>query len=300
MEKFLEFDSLLSLIDTFKTDQDCRDLLEKMRWNNKPRCAHCRHDKVYKFKDGILWKCAKCRKQFTVKVGTIFEESNISLRKWFMAIYLLTNHKKGISSIQLGKDIRVTQKTAWFLNHRIRYAMSSGTLLKGIVEADETYVGGKAINRRYKEVKDKVPVLGLVERKGEVRTQPVIRPNLPSVRKFITENVNIKKSTLISDENPVYKSFKAIMPHNSINHQEGYAIGDIHTNTIEGFWSLLKRGIFGIYHHVSPQHLYRYCNEFEFRYNTRESKDNVRFLHMLSRVKNKRLKYKTLTNRDLK
>ncbi len=306
MVKVTEFNSLLRLIDTFKTEQDCRDFLEQMRWHGKPKCPHCRHDKVYKFKDGKLWKCSECRKKFTVKVGTIFEDSHIPLRKWFLAIYVISAHKKGISSLQLSKDIKITQKSAWHLNHRIRYAMTSKSFLMGlnnIVEADETYIGGLNKNKhKHKRLAgtgtaNKIPIFGMVERKGEVRAVPVIKADTETLSDIIRKNLD-KRAVIMTDDHGAYRKIHREFEHLVVNHTEGeYGVGMIHTNTIEGFWSLLKRGIIGIYHQVSPQHLHRYCDEFSFRYNTKESSDSTRFINTLGRVSGKRLMYKTLTNR---
>jgi transposase-like protein len=295
----LPFKNLVDLLKAFPDEQTCIDFIAEVRWAGKPYCPHCGNDnKIYKLGNPLLWKCSKCRQPFSIKVGTIFNESKISLQKWFMAIYLITAHKKGISSLQLGKDIGVTQKTAWFMNHRIRYALTNKSFdkLNGLVEIDETYVGGKAKNQKYKPAPIKTAVVGMIEREGNVRVIPVINTDNKTLVEVIKDNVD-SDATLISDEHSGYSTVKTFMSHNTINHSVEYANGDIHTNTIEGFWSQLKRGIIGIYHQVSPKHLHRYCDEFAYRYNTRVIKDNQRFEYTFMRLSG-RLDYKTLTERQ--
>ena len=296
--KTVEFDSLLSLYERFPDEQSCREYLEIQRWNGKPICPHCEHDRVYRFKDGRLFKCASCRKQFTVRVGTIFEESPISLKKWFLAMYLITAHKKGISSLQLSRDIKVTQKTAWFMLHRIRYATTRKEFtedLQGIVEADETYIGGKRKRGQKGRSRDKkTPVFGLVERKGQARLFPVDSVDAFTLMHFIRKNVD-SRAVIMTDDFPTYRKLGREFEHLVINHSEGwYAKGVVHTQTIEGLWSLLKRGIVGIYHFVSSKHLHRYCDEFAYRYNTRDISDPERFSFTLAQCRG-RLQYKQLT-----
>lgn len=294
----VKFESLLDVVHKFPDEMACREYLEQQRWNGKIVCPHCQSKwKMYRLNGGHIFKCAECRKQFTVKVGTIFEDSALPLQKWFMAIYLLTAHKKGISSCQLARDIKVTQKTAWFMLHRIRHAFEtkkSDAPLSNVVEADESYFGGKMTGGTTgRGSENKTPVLGMVERGGRVRSVPLRRATSKALKETITKNVQ-SGSTVITDEWPAYGVLYWEFNHRYIKHQDQWAKGDLHTNTIEGFWSLLKRGIFGIYHHVSPEHLHRYCDEFDFRYSTRKIQDTGRFGVMLNRCEGK-LTYSNLT-----
>ncbi|HEX2786575.1 MAG TPA: IS1595 family transposase [Ignavibacteria bacterium] len=300
-----EFKSLVDLLKAFPDEQSCRDFVEKLRWNGKPECPHCKHNEVYKFKDGKLWKCKKCRKQFTVKVGTIFEDSALPLIKWFMAMYLLTAHKKGISSLQLSKDIGITQKSAWHMLHRLRYAMTTKEFnkpLSNTVECDETYVGGKNKFKHWNKksegtgFQDKQAVFGMIERKGNVIALPVVKADAVTLVPIILDNVD-RNATIMTDEfGGYYHLGKIYKEHGVINHQSKmYVRGEVHTQCIDNFWSLLKRGIIGIYHQVSPKHLHRYCNEFAYRFNTKESSDVNRFAYTFSQI-NGKLQYKTLIN----
>jgi transposase-like protein len=305
MELITSFKNLAELTTYFPDDQSCREYLEEMRWNGKPICPHCSHDESYKFKDSHYYKCKACRQKFTVTIGTIFEDTKIGLRKWFIAIYIFTSHKKGISSVQLGKDVGVTQKSAWHMLHRIRYAfgISEPVELSETVEVDETYVGGKAKNM-HKSVRErkivgrgasgKTAVIGLVERKGRVYAKPVSSTDAATLQGIIRDRVQ-KGATVCTDEFPAYSGLELDYNHGTIRHGAGhYVNGNIHTNTIEGYWSLLKRGIFGIYHQVSSKHLHRYCSEFGFRYNSRKSGEVARFDGTLMHCDG-RLMYKVLT-----
>lgn len=295
-----KFKNLVELTLYFPTDQSCREYLEKMRWNGKPVCPHCDNDSAYKFKDSVYYKCKACRRKFTVLMGTIFEDTKVPLRKWFIAIYLFTSHKKGVSSCQLAKDLGITQKSAWHLLHRIRFAFGihEPEVLEGEVEADETYVGGKMKGgKRGRGSENKTPVIGLVERNGRVFTKPVAnvkaRTLLPIVREMVSKDAH-----LFTDDLPSYNSLFEYQ-HDTIAHSKQiYVNGEIHTNTIEGYWSQLKRGIFGIYHQVSKKHLHRYCTEFDFRYNTRKGDEVTRFDSVLGKCDG-RLMYQTLTAKNL-
>jgi transposase-like protein len=295
-----KFKNLVELTTYFPDDQSCREYLEKQRWNGNPICPHCQHTTVYKFSDGKHYKCKSCRKKFTVLVGTVFEDTHVSLRKWFIAIYIFTSHKKGISSHQLAKDLGITQKSAWHLLHRIRYAFGEAEpeMMQDTVEVDETYIGGKQKGKRGRGAAGKTAVLGLVERNGRVYAKPVAKVDAKTLQNEIRAKV-VKGSNLMTDEFLSYRGLNKDYTHRTIQHGEGiYVRGNVHTNTIEGYWSLLKRGIFGIYHQVSKKHLHRYCTEFGFRYNTRKGDEITRFDNVLAECDG-RLMYKTLTAKDL-
>ncbi|MDQ2752192.1 MAG: IS1595 family transposase [Bacteroidota bacterium] len=302
------FKNLIEATQYFSDKQTCIDYLTKMRWNGNVTCAHCNHNKVYELKGANKrYKCAKCRKQFSAIKGTIFENSPISLQKWFIAMYILYSHKKGISSCQLAKDLGVTQKTAWFMGQRIRFAAQTKNFAKPVmstvVECDETYVGGKEKNKhKSKRIegsqgrsgKGKTAVFGLLERNGVVVAMKVTNTQKDTLQPLIEQYVS-EGSTIMTDEWLAYKGLQKKFKHGVVNHGAGIYVIDInHTNTIEGFWSLLKRGIIGIYHQVSPKHLDRYVDEFEYRYNNRKLSESTRFENLLS-LASKRLTYKNLT-----
>ncbi len=299
----MKINSLPQLLEYFKDEQTCIEFLEKQRWNGNPVCPHCGHTHVYKTNRG--YKCAnkECYKKFSVTVGTVFENSKIKLSLWFAAIYLATAHKKGISSLQLHRDLGVTQKTAWFMLHRIREMMKikAPEMLKGEVQADETFIGGKNKYRHEnkkiygiqgRSVQDKTPVFGLLN-EGKVKTTIVPDTKAKTLKPIIASLVE-KKSIIITDEWLGYRGLNKEYRHKVINHKNNeYVKNGYHTNGIEGFWSLFKRGIYGIYHYASPKHLDRYTNEFSYRYNSRNITDIERFDESLTKV-NGRLKYKDL------
>tara|TARA_R110000868_G_scaffold355726_1_gene617292 strand:- start:5807 stop:6733 length:927 start_codon:yes stop_codon:yes gene_type:complete len=303
--KETNFTNLIDVMMYFSDNATCKEYLHKMRWSNGIVCPHCDNDdKIYTMKNN--YKCGKCRKPFSVTKGTIFENSAIPLQKWFAAVWLITSHKKGISSLQLHRDLGITQKSAWFLLQRIRYAVRTKSFnapLTNIVEMDETYVGGKNKNRHSdkkvvlsqgRSAKDKTPVFGLVERNGRVVAMRVRNTQRATVMPIIHKSVS-KDARLMTDEASIYSNLSSVYDHETVNHGNGnYVVGACHTNTIEGFWSLLKRGIIGIYHNVSEKHLDAYIDEFEYRYNTKDMACIDRFSNMLS-LSESRLTYNQLT-----
>lgn len=289
------------------------DYLESIRWPDGPVCPHCgeseRTPYRLKHKTRKLWKCAACRKQFTVTIGTIFEASHVPLHKWLLAFYLLCSSKKGMSAHQLHRMLGVTYKTAWFIFHRIREAMRDPAFtsrLSGTVEADETYIGGKPRHRNRKnrgrpgtKDKNKSAVLALVERDGRARAFHVARVDAPSLRGAIRNHVE-RDAAIITDEWRSYQGLGSeFASHDTVSHGEGeYARGAVHTNTVEGYFATLKRGVNGTYHRISPAHLHRYLNEFDFRYSTRGQSDSQRTIAALSQAEGKRLKYRETRSGD--
>lgn len=291
--------NMTNLIDFYKQfgdEQACRDYLEKMRWGDKIICPHCGViDKAYKYKDGRLFKCRECQKQFTVRVGTIFEDSKLPLQKWFLAIYLATSLKKGISSIQLSKYLGITQKSAWYMLHRIRYAVENdgkSPPLDGDVEMDEFWSGGKTtIDKKFS---NKTPVVGAVERNGRVITEVTQDASATTLQRVMRKHIAQGANIYTDDWKGYYRTAMIGYNHKTVVHSaKQYVDGMAHTNTIEGFWSILSRGIDGIYHHVSRKHLKRYCYEYQYRYNTRGMTDGERFTDYFARV-NGKLAYKEL------
>lgn len=290
--------NLIEFQEQFSTEQDCINYLEKARWNDEPVCPHCGAFGAYKFSNGRTLKCKSCRKQFTVKIGTIFEDSPLPLKKWFLAIYLLTSLKKGLSSIQLAKYVGVTQKTAWFILQRIRYAVNTEEFkapLKNTVEIDETYVGGKGRhNKRGRGAENKIPVFGMIERNGKVRTRAVENVKMATIMPIIKETVVLETNVMTDEFNIYNRVQESGYTHQSVKHvAKEYARGNVHTNTIEGYWSHLKKGLNAIYIHVSKKHLQKYCDEYAYRYNSRNEKDFERFENWFGDCE-KRLTYNIL------
>lgn len=281
----------------------CRAYMEQMRWGGDPVCPHCGQRSPYKLKDGKTYRCKSktCKKDFTVTVGTVFENSKVPLSTWIAATWFLSAHKKGISSLQLSRDLGITQKTAWFVLHRLRLIMDNPEPepLEDVVEVDETYVGGKWSNMnkarlaKMREIGEdnKVAVMGMVQRDGKARLTVIGNSTFKEV---IRENVD-KGAIVVTDTHLAYQGLdQEYAGHGTVNHSQGqYRDGMYYTNTIEGFFSLFKRTIIGTYHQISPKHLHRYCAESIYRINSRKTKDKDRFVQVLSKIEG-RLKYKEL------
>lgn len=305
------FTNLVEVMMHFDNQETCKEHLERLRWKGEhPTCPACGSENTYILSKRFNYKCANkecAQKIFSVTKGTIFENSPIPLQKWFAAIWLITSHKKGISSLQLHRDLGVTQKSAWFMLQRVRYAMRTKDFrmpMSNGTEVDETLVGGKNKNRHAnkkvknaqgRSLKDKTPVFGLLERNGRIVAMKVKDTKKATLQEIIGQHVQLG-SKLYSDEWRAYRGLDGAYRHMIVNHSaDQYVIGEAHTNTIEGFWSLLKRGIVGIYHNVSAKHLDAYIDEFEYRYNNREMGESARFNDMLS-LSESRLTYNQLTN----
>lgn len=291
----------------FQDEDKAREYLERLRWPNGPVCPHCgsigKHFRLAgKSHRAGLWKCSDCREQFTVTVGTVFERSKIKLHLWLQAVHLVCASKNGMSSMELHRLLCVTQKTAWFMLHRIREAMKpeGGGLLGsggGVVEADETYWGNSKRSKAAQGYKGrgyahKEKIVSLVERGGNVRSFHVKAVTAKTLKPILLSQI-AKDAHLMTDEASMYTLVgKEFASHNVVTHSSGeYVRGKAHTNTIEGYFSRLKRGLVGTYHHVGAQHLSRYVTEFDFRYNTRKGTDVERASAVIAGIGGKRLMY---------
>lgn len=302
--KCMEFKKVIKL-----TEEQAREYLERIRWPQGTVCPHCKSKNITKLNNASsggkkkregLYNCKTCRKQFTVTVGTIFEGSHASIKTWLLVYSIMCSSKKSMSAHQIHRMLGITYKTAWFMCHRIREIIKKEPLksaLVGTVEADETLVGGKLGNKKKLMGKNplinKTAVLALVERGGRVRTRVTKYITGNNIAAFVGNNVS-KDATFYSDESTAYlKASGLVGKHERVNHSElEFARGDVSTNTVEGFFSLLKRGITGSFHHVSPWHLQRYCDEFSYRYSYRKASDTDRTAFALRLMEGKRLYYK--------
>jgi transposase-like protein len=305
----------MSAIDVGRlTEDEARSILEAIRWPGGPQCTHCGSTMVTrlsdsaKYRDG-LFQCNACRGQFSVILGTVMQGSHITLRQWVQAFHSMCSHKKGVSALQLQRNLGLgSYRSAWFLAHRIREAMKADPLaskLNGIVEVDEAYIGGKPrkgkrdesgdliVNKRGRGTK-KVPVMALVERDGRIKTQVLEHVNASTLKTAIRENVD-KQAAIQTDELNLYEGIGKEFDggHETINHSQGeYARGAVNTNSAESFFALLKRGVHGTFHHISKTHLHRYCNEFSFRWDERKVTDGERTVEAIKGAEGKRLTYK--------
>lgn len=276
--------NLITIFTRFPDQESCIEHLEMLRWHDEPTCPHCESPHVARKADGYRqgrWNCHGCRSSFTVLSGTIFEKTKVPLQKWFLAIGLVVNAKKSLSSCQLARDLSLTQPTAWYMQARIRSAMVSKhrVLMQGIVEMDETYMGGQPRHANKKADRHphprgrgttKTPVVGVVERGGAVAASMSPRVTGKRVVRFLRQTVDPSGSLLITDEYKAYNAVKRLIPHARINHSVQYVDGSIHTNTIEGFWSLLKRAWYGSHHHYRKHFLPLYVAEACWKYNARK------------------------------
>jgi transposase-like protein len=305
----------------FSDENEAYLFLEKLRWSGHPVCPHCGSDRAYFLQPRTpdrytrtghatqrrVYKCAACRKQFSVLIGTIFEGTKIPIYKWLMAIHLMCANKNGVAAYELHRTLEITNKSAWFMAHRIRKALEREPLvgmLTGVVEADETYIGGRPrrannsprLNPKQAaqvRMKNKVPVVSLVQRGGEVRSQVMKKVTGANLGKLLKENVN-PRATLMTDGLRFYrKPGTGSARHEAVDHSLGeYVRDDAHINTAEGYFSQLKRSVDGTHHHVSEQHLHRYLGEFDFRYNTRKLEDGQRTILAIQQTEGKRLRYR--------
>ena len=285
------------MLDAYGTDEKCRELLERLRWPNGVACPRCGSVGVSDVKKRPVYDCNDCRYQFSVTAGTILHDSHLPLRKWFVAIYLMCESKKGVSALQLKRTLGVAYQTAWHLSHRIRAAMAypplAGPTLFGVVEVDETLVGGKGKGKGYRA--NKTWVAGAVQRDGRVRLEQIPNIRKRTLHAFIARTVRDEAEAIYTDELQSYLGVAdANTRHATVNHRaEQWVVGDVHTNSIEGVWSLFKRSIVGAFHNVSAKHLDRYLVELEWRFNNRDN-DRI-FVDTLRRiVRTKALPYKEL------
>jgi len=304
--------TLQEAVKAFADDQFCIDSIAVMRWvDGQAVCPKCSEKNNHFMASRKVWQCKNkvCKKQFSVKVGTIFEDSALPLEKWLVAMWLIVNAKNGISSYELHRHLGITQKSAWFVLHRIRDAMTVGSIEKmtGTVEMDETFIGGDAKNMHItkrvrfqprwtpqRKVKDhKTVVFGMVQRGGKVKAKVIKGIRTQDVMPIIRENVE-KESQVFTDAASIYRDLWIEYIHASVNHSVEYVRDNVHTQNIENFWSLLKRTIKGTYVSVSPAHLQKYVEEQMFRYNERETNDQTRFVRLLEVISGKRLTYAQL------
>jgi transposase-like protein len=270
--------NLMTLMDQFGTDEKCRAILEELRWPDGVRCPRCNTPKVSRINTRDQFDCDVCRYQFSVLSGTIFHDTHLPLKKWFVAIYLIVEAKKGMSANQMKRILGVSYKTAWFLCHRIRAAMTEheAAPLTGTVEVDETFIGGKLKGKgkgRGAYLQNKAIVIGVVQRGGKVRLQVIDRTDRKTLHRFIKDHTAPETEVIITDDWKAYQGIAdADTKHEVINHSaKEYVRGDVHTNWIENVWSLLKRSVTGTYHKLSVKHLDAYLDELEWRFNNREN-----------------------------
>lgn len=307
--------TLVEAIRFFADADNCHAFIVPLRWPNGIKCPRCESAEHSFISTRRVWKCKGCKKQFTVKLGTIMEDSPMGLDKWLTAIWLITNAKNGVSSWEIHRALGITQKSAWFMLHRIRLAMQSGDFTKfdGEVEADETFIGGKARNMHKDKRKQKITargasgkaiVIGVLDRETrKVSTAHVPDRQRGTIGEFIRAKVELG-SSIFTDEMPAYNALVPDYVHEAVDHAVKYVDGNVHTNAMENYWSLLKRALKGTYVSVEPFHLFRYLDEQAYRYNERRhadgsvKTDGERFVEVAGMIVGKRLTYKKLTGKD--
>jgi len=305
--------TLIEAIRYFADPDTCIQFMIPLRWPEGIICPRCGSREHSYLATRRIWKCKGCKKQFSIKVGTVMEDSPIKLDKWLAAIWMIANDKNGISSYEIHRGLGITQKSAWFLLHRIRLAMQTGTFqkLSGTVEADETFIGGKSGNmhksKREERIHgtgamDKTAVMGTLQRTTTERVSQVKATVVPNVRREAI-HAEVRKNVepgahLYTDSLPSYRGLAPDYVHKTIDHAVAYAEGKVHTNGMENFWSLLKRMVKGTYIHMKPENITRYVDEEAFRFNERDGNDGTRFVKTLSGVKGKRLTYKRLIGKS--
>lgn len=291
---------MIQMMDRFGTEEKCRAVLEELRWPDGIRCPRCNSVKISRIHDRAQFDCDICRYQFSVTSGTIWHDTHLPLRKWFMAIYLTVESKKGFSANQMKRVIGVSYKTAWYLCHRIRAAMTEQdpAQLNGTVECDETFIGGKLRGRgkgRGAYLQNKAIVIGVIQRGGKVRLQVIDRTDRKTLHRFIKEHTAPDTEVIITDD---WKAYRGIGDHDTtheiVNHSaKEYVRGDVHTNGIENVWSLLKRSVTGTYHKLSVKHLDAYLDELEWRFNNRDNSYLFRDT-LIKLLRSQNLEYKEL------
>ena len=272
--------NLISIFRQFPDQAACITHLEQVRWADRPVCPHCTSDEVARKRENHRigrWNCHACKSSFNVLSGTVMQKTKVPLQKWFLAISLMQNAKKSLSSLQLGRDLELDKRTAWYLAMRIRRAMAEADaeadFLRGIVEADETYVGGRGKSGKRGRGTDKTPVIGVVERGGDVVAQPSDRVDSLTIAEFIAENVDFD-ARLMTDKFPSYRRIgREMAQHGTVDHSKYWVNGPFHTNTIEGFWSQVKRAWYGSHHHYSRRWMGEYIAEACYKYNIRHTSD---------------------------
>ena len=301
------FDSLIELFEAFPTEQHAIDHLTAIRWRNGkfcPLCGNADGARIGTLTGSNTHKCYVCRQRFSIRVGTIFQDTKLPLRKWFVAIWLINAHPKGIASTTLAKDLKITQKSAWFVLHRLRQAQKTPSFqapLQGVVEIDETFVGGKQHNMHADKRKElgggasgKTVVFGMIQRDGDLRAGVVEDVKQTTLEPIVVHHV-APGSIVYTDEHRSYRDLKFDFRHSTVRHSDHqYVNGNVHTNSIESVWALLKRQIIGIHHWVSPKHLDAYVSEMTFRFNRRDEKPAQRMNDMLAQIEGP-LPYKVLT-----